>query len=212
MKDFLIVFIDDNFTEMSPLVQTLDIEFPRADVSHVYQEPEKGVEFVLNNLDKRMIVFIDWNYRGTSVKGIKHLRTIRERTSLLYIIMMSANQVQQNLQVKNSDIVEMMNEENFYYFDSSINDNQDAVQLVKTIIGKWESRFDCVLEQWLIRHHEDKKKLAMRQDGIDYTWEDILKQVRMQTKIGREFERRANQSTIYRYISHEADGKGVDCL
>ena len=203
MKDFLIVFIDDNFSETSSLVQTLDVRFPEADVMHVYQNPDEGVQFVLNNLDKRMIVFMDWNYRGTAKKGITHLRTIRENTSLLYVIMMSANQITQNAGVQNADIVEMMNEENFYYFDSSTGDNKDAVDLVRTIIGKWESRFDCVLEQWLIRHPEDKQKIVMRQNGREFTWETILKEIRMQTEIGRDFERRANQSTIYRYKEHE---------
>lgn len=203
MKDFLIVFIDDNFSETSSLVQTLDVRFPEADVMHVYQNPDEGVQFVLNNLDKRMIVFMDWNYRGTAKKGITHLRTIRENTSLLYVIMMSANQITQNAGVQNADIVEMMNEENFYYFDSSTGDNKDAVDLVRTIIGKWESRFDCVLEQWLIRHPEDKQKIVMRQNGKEFTWETILKEIRMQTEIGRDFERRANQSTIYRYKEHE---------
>ena len=203
MKDFIIVFIDDNFSETSPLVQTLSVMFPEADVSHIYQDPDEGVRFVLDNLDKRMIVFMDWNYSGTTTKGISHLRTIRKRTSLLYVIMMSANQIKQNSGVENSDLVEMMNEENFYYFDSSINDNKDAAEIVKNIIGKWESKFDCVLEQWLIRHPEDKQKVVMRQDGKDYNWESILREVRMQTEVGRDFERRANQSTIYRYKDHE---------
>lgn len=203
MKEFIIVFIDDNFSETSPLVQTLEVMFPEADVHHVYQDPEEGVQFVLNNLDKRMIVFMDWNYRGSTTKGISHLRTIRERTSLLYVVMMSANQITQNSGVKNSDLIEMMNEENFYYFDSSIGDNKDAAEIVKTIVGKWESKFDCVLEQWLIRHPEDKTKIVMRQDGKDYNWESILREVRMQTEVGRDFERRANQSTIYRYKDHE---------
>lgn len=75
--------------------------------------------------------------------------------------------------------------------------------MVRTIIGKWESRFDCVLEQWLIRHPEDKQKIVMRQNGREFTWETILKEIRMQTEIGRDFERRANQSTIYRYKEHE---------
>lgn len=212
MNKFLIVFIDDNFSETSPLVQTLDVVFPEADVHNIFQNPDEGVEFVLNNLEKRMIVFIDWNYSGTSKKGISLLKTIRKKTSLLYVIMMSANQVRLNSQMQNADIVEMMNEENFYYFDSSTKDNSDAVELVQTIIDKWESRFDCVLEQWLIRHPDDKYKVVMRQEGTDYTWDDILKEVRMQTKIGRDFERKANQSTIYRYINYESTCKGVDSI
>ena len=83
MKEFDIVFIDDNFSETSPLVQYLELSFPNADVHHVFTDPEKGVKYVLENLDKRMIVFMDWNYSGNTKKGIFHLREIRKRTSLL---------------------------------------------------------------------------------------------------------------------------------
>lgn len=111
--------------------------------------------------------------------------------------MMSANQIVQN-NIKNSDIIEMMNAENFYFYDSS-NDDADAVALVKIVLRKMESKFDCVLEQWLIRHPEDKSKVVIRQNGFNYTWDDVLREVRMQTEFGMDFERKANQSTIYRY-------------
>lgn len=199
MKEFTIVFIDDNFSETSSLVQTMSVEFPHADVMNIFNNPDEGVQFVLDNLDKQMIVFIDWNYKGTTKKGISILRAIRKQTSLLYVVMMSANQMVQNSQVLNSDVVEMMNEENFYFFDSSTKDDADAVTLVNTIIGKWESKFDCVLEQWLLRHPEDKDKVVARQGNAEYTWSDILKEVRMQTEFGRDFERKANQSSIHRY-------------
>lgn len=201
MIDFSIIFIDDNFNEMSTLVQTMSVEFPHADVSHVFNDPEKGVEYVLGNLDKPMIVFVDWNYKGTTKKGLSVLRSIREKTSLLYVIMMSANQIVQN-NIKNSDIIEMMNAENFYFYDSS-NDDADAVALVKIVLRKMESKFDCVLEQWLIRHPEDKNKVVIRQNGFNYTWDDVLREVRMQTEFGMDFERKANQSTIYRYKCSE---------
>ena len=197
MSDFSIIFIDDNFNEMSTLVQTMSVEFPQADVSHVFNDPEKGVEYILGNLDKPMIVFVDWNYKGTSKKGLSVLRSIREKTSLLYVIMMSANQIIQN-RIKNAEIIEMMNAENFYFYDSST-DDADAVSLVKIILGKMKSKFDCVLEQWLIRHPEDKHKVVIRQNGVNYTWNDVLREVRMQTEFGMDFERRANQSSIYRY-------------
>ncbi len=198
MSEFSIIFIDDNFNAMSTLVQTMSVEFPQADVSRIFNDPDKGVQYVLDNLDKQMIVFVDWNYKGTTKKGLSVLRSIRERTSLLYVVMMSANQIIQN-GVQNSEVIEMMNEDNFYFYDSSTKDDADAVTLVKTILGKWESNFDCVLEQWLLRHPEDNGKVIISQRGVDYTWSDILKEVRMQTQFGRDFERRANQSTIHRY-------------
>ena len=68
---------------------------------------------------------------------------------------------------------------------------------------KMKSKFDCVLEQWLIRHPEDKHKVVIRQNGVNYTWNDVLREVRMQTEFGMDFERRANQSSIYRYKRSE---------
>lgn len=197
MSDLSIIFIDDNFNEMSTLIQTMSVEFPHADVSHVFNDPEKGVDYVLGNLDKPMVVFVDWNYEGTTKKGLSVLRSIREKTSLLYVIMMSANKIIKN-NIQDSDIIEMMNAENFYFFDSS-NDDADAVVLVKKVLRKMGSKFDCVLEQWLIRHPEDKSKVVIRQNGFNYTWDDVLREVRMQTEFGVDFERKANQSTIYRY-------------
>lgn len=201
MNDFSIIFIDDNFNEMSTLVQTMSVEFPEADVNQIFNTPEKGVKYVLENLDKPMVVFVDWNYKGTTKKGLSILRSIREKTSLLYVIMMSANQIIQN-GIKNAEIIEMMNAENFYFYDSST-DDADAVALVKTILGKMKSKFDCVLEKWLIRHPKDKNEIVIRQNGINYTWEDVLREVRLQTEFGMDFERKANQSTIYRYKCSE---------
>lgn len=199
MKDFSIVFIDDNFNENSTLVQTMSVEFPEANVSNIFNNPDDGVKYVLENLNKRMIVFLDWNYKGTTKKGISVLRSIREKTSLLYVVMMSANQMVRNENVQNADLVELMNEENFYFFDSGTKDDADAVQIVKRIIQNWNRKFDCVLESWLLRHPEDNEKIIIHNGDKAYTWNDVLHEVRCQTEFGKDFERRANQSLIYRY-------------
>ena len=50
MSEFSIIFIDDNFNAMSTLVQTMSVEFPQADVSRIFNDPDKGVQYVLDNL------------------------------------------------------------------------------------------------------------------------------------------------------------------
>ena len=76
MSEFSIIFIDDNFNAMSTLVQTMSVEFPQADVSRIFNDPDKGVQYVLDNLDKQMIVFVDWNYKGTTKKGLSLINEI----------------------------------------------------------------------------------------------------------------------------------------
>ena len=112
--DFKIVFIDDNMSEKEPFVQNIRKHYKDADCNHVFQNPDKGLEYVLENLNSKMIVFIDWNFSGHHKKGIDLLKEIRKKTSLLYIVIMSANQLRTDIPLES--IVEMMNEENFFYY------------------------------------------------------------------------------------------------
>ena len=89
--DFKIVFIDDNLTEKEPFVQNIRKLYKDADYKHVFTDPDEGLQYVLKNLNNKMIVFIDWNFDSYKKKGIDLLKEIREKTSLLYIVMMSAN-------------------------------------------------------------------------------------------------------------------------
>ena len=155
------------------------------------------MEYVLANLNNKMIVFIDWNFSGHHAKGIDILREIRKKTSLLYIVMMSANQLRTDIPL--DSIIDMMNEENFFYLDRS-NDDFDAVTaIIDKISSQWNTRFDCVLEQWLIRHPEDNSKEAFSEasTGKSYTWADILVELRLQTTVGKSFEQKLNEYYIY---------------
>lgn len=143
-----------------------------------------------------MIVFIDWNFSGYKKKGIDLLKEIRKKTSLLYIVMMSANQLRTDIPL--DSIVEMMNEENFFYLDRSNDDFESVVAIINKIRTQWSTKFDCVLEQWLIRHPEDNYKEAYSETstGKTYTWENILVELRKQTPIGKAFEQKLNEYYI----------------
>lgn len=195
--DFKIVFIDDNLTENEPFVQNIRKRYKDADYNHVFQNPDNGLEYVLDNLNNKMIVFIDWNFDSHNKKGIDLLKAIRERTSLLYIVMMSANQLRADIPL--DSIIEMMNEENFFYLDRSNDNFESAVAIIDKIRTQWSAKFDCVLEQWLIRHPEDNNREAFSEasTGKTYTWKDILVELRKQTPIGKSFELKLNEYYIY---------------
>lgn len=195
--DFKIVFIDDNLSEEEPFVQNIRKHYKDADYKHIFQDPDKGLEYVLANLNSKMIVFIDWNFSGYRKKGIDILKEIRKRTSLLYIVMMSANQLRTDIPL--DSIIEMMNEENFFYLDRSNDDFNSVTAIIDKIRANWNTKFDCVLEQWLIRHPEDNNKEAYSEasTGKTYTWADILSELRLQSSIGKSFEQKLNEYYIY---------------
>ena len=195
--DFKIVIIDDNLSEKEPFVQSIRMHYTDADDNHVFQNPDKGLEYVLENLNSKMIVCIDWNFSGHHKKGIDLLKEIRKKTSLLYIVMMSANQLRTDIPL--DSIIEMMNEENFFYLDRSNDNFETVVSIIDKIRSQWATKFDCVLEQWLIRHPEDNDKEAFSEasSGKAYTWGDILVELRQQTAVGKSFEKMLNEYYIY---------------
>lgn len=200
---FRLVFIDDSFTSGTsyPFVRAIGKKIPEAEL-FVFTDPEQGLSFILDNLDSQLIAFIDCDFSGYGNKGIVLLKEIRKTTSLLYIVMMSAYNLRQ---IEGLDIAAMINEDFIWFYDKNNGSVDVACSLIQRITQYWSSRFDCVLERWLVRHPEDKDKIAFRQvSGESYTWGQILTELRLQTKIGRLFEQMINQFYIYQ-LNGEAD-------
>lgn len=199
---YKLVFIDDNMREgnNNPFVRSIGKLKTEAEIS-VFTDPEKGLQFVLDNLNSKMIVFVDCKFDGYGLQGINILKKIRETTSLLYIVMMSANAISQ---ISGIDIIEMINEDYIWFFDRNNGTITDACGLIDKICKSWTTRFDCVLEEWIIRHPEDADKYAYREvGGKSYKWSEILVELRHQTTIGKIFEGMVNDYYIYQFIKSE---------
>lgn len=193
---YKLVFIDDNMKEGldNPFVRSIGKFNKDADLA-VYTDPTEGLHFVLDNLDSRMIVFVDCKFDGYSLQGIQVLQEIRNTTSLLYIVMMSANALNQ---IAGLDIINMINQDYISFFDRNNGTIQDACALIDNIKTLWTVRLDCVLEDWLIRHPEDADKVAFKEvDGKIYLWKEILSEIRRQTPVGRSMEKMVVDFFIY---------------
>lgn len=200
--NYNLVFIDDNMREGldNPFVRSIG-KFKEDATLSVFIDPQEGLDFVLNNLNSRMIVFLDCKFDGYGLQGINVLKKIREQTSLLYIVMMSANAISQ---IAGLDIIEMINEDFIWFFDRNNGTVKDACDLIDRIKTLWTTRFDCVLEEWILRHPEDANKYAYRElDGKSYTWAEMLSELRHQTAMGKVFEGMVNNYYIYHFIKSE---------
>lgn len=194
---YKVVFIDDNLKKglNEPFVRSICKLRPSIEPS-VFMDPAEGLKFVMDNLNCRMIAFVDCRFDGYGLQGINLLKQIREKTSLLYIVMMSANNLNQ---IAGIDLVEMINQDYIWFLDRNNSTVQDACILIDSIAALWDSRFDCVLEQWLIRHQEDKDKVVYGQGKNGYTWGQLLDEVRLRTEVGKDFERIMNQYCISKF-------------
>ena len=200
---YKLVFIDDHMQDGTndPFVRAIGKKLSDAELA-VYTDPNEGLGFILKNLNSQMIAFIDCKFDEFAKQGTDLLKEIREKTSLLCIVMMSANNLKQ---IEGIDIPAMINADYIWFYDRNNGSNEEVCALIQRITQYWNSRFDCVLERWLVRHPEHRDRIAFRQvSGESYTWGQILPELRLQTKIGRLFEQMINQFYIYQ-LNGKAD-------
>lgn len=186
-----IVIIDDNMSVTTPFVVRLKIKFPEKNIK-VFTKAEEGTDYIISNLEKRIIVFLDCNFTS-GIQGGEALLKIRDKTSLVYIVMMSANSANQH---PPELISEMINNRGIFYIKNT--DTQQAESLVKRIDSIMNSKIDCALEQWII----DNKSLNADDPYLyignkKLTLADLLREIRLRTAIGEQLEKEMIDLTIH---------------
>lgn len=194
MEKYQLVIIDDNMHNGNdePFVHTISKLNKDAEVS-VFTDPEEGFNFVMENLQSKMIVFLDCKFDENKLQGIDILRSIRKKTSLVYVVMMSANKP---TGFSAETLIELINEDFISFFDRS-QEADSTSGIIAKVKHLWQVRFDCVLENWIQRHPNDIDKVVLRQNNDIYTWGRILDELRQQTDVGKSLERMVHQFYIH---------------
>lgn len=184
--DMEIIIIDDSFNIFDPLVIELRDKFPEANVS-VFNNPIEGLDYIFKNLSKKIIVLLDYNFKTGEPKGHDILLKIREKTSLVYVIIMTAKQFSS---IPHEELIDFVNNDALAVVQNTVEMN-DILKLVSKAVHSLNSRVDCILEQWIYNHTDDEKKelYLTTTNGTQLTLEDILKEIRLQTEFGKKMER-----------------------
>jgi DNA-binding NtrC family response regulator len=186
MNNTEIVIIDDSFDIFDPLVVELREKFPEANVT-VINNPDEGLNFVFANLSKKIIVLLDYNFKTGQPKGHDILLKIREKTSLVYVIIMTAKQFST---IPHSELVDFVNNDALAVVQNTI-DTAEILKLVSKAAQQLSVRVDCVLEQWISNHSEDAQEepYLTTTSGNTFSLKDVLREVRQQTSFGQKMER-----------------------
>lgn len=190
---FYIIIVDDTMGKMDPFIINMEINYAADAVITYFDNVEDAMTFVDDHMSERMIIFMDCKF-GSVWQGIDAVIDIRKKTALIYVVMMSANPMNQ---LKSDDLIKLINTENIFFIKNT--DEDGAKEKIEKIRSIWKSRFDCILERWLIRHPEIADKEAYSTVEKKYTWKDILSELRMQTQAGKAMEQMVNQFYLYKY-------------
>lgn len=190
---FHIIIVDDTMGEKDPFVINLKLDYSKDALITYFENVESAMEFVDSHMSERMIIFMDCKF-GSVWQGVDAVLDLRKKTALIYVVMMSANPMNQ---FKSADLAALINTDNIYFIKNT--DEDGAIEKIEKIRTIWKSRFDCILERWLTRHPEISDREAFSQSGKKYTWKDILYEIRMQTPVGKAMEQMVNQFYMYKY-------------
>jgi DNA-binding LytR/AlgR family response regulator len=182
----VIVIHDGLIPKVDPLLVELQIKFGEENVIH-HENSNEGLEYVLSNISQKMIVILDINFSKGELSGLEVFKSIREKTSLIYIILITADEI---IKLKNDDLVFMINHDAFA-LESVTADYAKIISLVENASHKLDARIDSVLEEWISKQAKEKREKAYltTKDGKTYTLDDILESIRQQTEIGKHMER-----------------------
>ena len=134
-EQFEIVIIDDNPKEH--IKDNLRLEFPNATIEE-YTSAKKGAEYIFQNLDKKRIVFLDYKFGANDWQGLDVLKKIRNKTSLLYIILMTAEIVN----IKREELIELISDDGVSLI-SCDEDYEVYIKLVEKYLSFMDAKLDC---------------------------------------------------------------------
>ena len=181
-----IILIHDDLEEDDPLIVELREKY--GDENVVLEiEAQRGLDYVLANLSEKAIVILDLEFKGKPPQGVDVFEKIRERTSLIYIIMWTARSLHS---VKPEDLVKFINNDALA-FVSSTESSERVIDLVDRAAHDLDTRVASVIEQWINRRPESAKTqpYITTETGEQYSLARILEEIRNQTKFGKEMEK-----------------------
>jgi DNA-binding NtrC family response regulator len=181
-----IIVIDDNLKATDPLLLQLRLTFKEAEIV-LKTNAKEGLDYVLNNLNRKMIVLLDYDLGANEPNGTEIFTKIREKTSLLYVIIITAKFIDD---IPNKELVTYINKDALAIIDKTVS-LEDKIKFVQNAVHALDVRVDCVFEQWISNHSEDEQNAPYltTTSGEKYTLKDVLQQIRQQTIFGKKMER-----------------------
>jgi hypothetical protein len=182
-----IVIIHDDISEDSPIMVMLQMKYGNENVI-LYQHSQQGLDYVLGNLGQKMVVLLDKNfYDGKEKSGISVFQEIREKTSLVSVILTSVSSISD---IGEDNLKQLINND-LFAFESFASDYTQILGLIDKAVDNMQLRIDCVIEDWIMKHPLEKRNqpLVKLKDGRSFSMNEVLESIRQQTEVGIDFEK-----------------------
>lgn len=189
-----ILVVHDDLAEDDPLIEVLRQKYGEHNVIFK-NSSQAGLDYVNANLSSKLIVILDYNFKGEELSGTVVFEEIRKKTSLIYIVIWTAKQPQD---IEFNDLVEFINKDAFAFVSATEN-YKNIIKIVEKAAHQLDVRIDSVIEQWINTRSETEKGqpyIVTTSNGKTYSLLDILEEIRLQTDFGKKMEKNILMLTI----------------
>jgi len=183
-----IIIIDDNIKKDDPLIVRLTIEYGEENI-RLFNDPEKGLQYIKDNVIKKMIVVLDINFPNKGTSGQKILSEIRAENKLIPVIIHTARNYQEE------DFTPLIND-HAWYFIQKPSDYATILRILKDAERKLKLDVATAIEDWLEEQEDKNQVISISSDGKKYSVNDLIAEIRMQKPEGLKLEEQIIQLTI----------------
>ena len=181
-----IIYIDDNIDNDDPLVLSLRDE--GFEVKAI-NDSKSAIEYIKTRQYDIVLLDLDMGARSTS--GNQLFNEIRKVDEKVPVVIISAYIKRQ----QNDDFLEFINNEAKAIFNRT-EDISKKVAKIKKIRDELNTSAGGALEDWILKTKDPDAVLMVTKDGKKYTAADILKEIKLRTPLGLQFEKDLNRLTI----------------
>ena len=176
-----LVYIDDD-EKMKNDAFLDDIE-DLVDKIEYYSEPQCGLEYINNNIDRNIIVLLDWKFNNSIIQGDEVLNNIDEISTLVPVIVFTGA----SIDVSEANKMFKGNAFSCIPKDATI---KEIVDSIKKAYDRIQNDIRSVMEKWILKQDREKRNRPyMRSGDKVYTLNDILVSIRKQDDFGKETTR-----------------------
>jgi hypothetical protein len=181
-----VIVIHDDLNENDPLLVVLKEQYGNENVL-LFKKSQEGLDYVLTHISEKSILVLDLNFKPGEPTGVEVFEDIRQKTALIYIIIMTASDLNS---ISNEDLRKFINHDALA-LEYSTSDYKKIIQHVDKAAHQLDVRVGGALEQWIGSHTEQEKNepYLTTRDGHTYSLNQILYEIRLQSPFGMEIEK-----------------------
>lgn len=187
--DVIIVVIDDD----RRMEEDAFIDEARDVFNEVkyFDDSNTGLGFIESSIDQKMIVLLDLSFTQNMPDGHQVLERIRSLSSLIPVIIWSGTDEDKET------FADLIKNRAFAFVKKSTS-TDDLMKVVRDAYDFMQSDINNIIETWITEHPKEamENPFLTSSDGQSYTLNDILREIRHQSKLGVDVAKSINKLTI----------------